>query len=416
MQMSRRTIMMMSQAFSFGIAPDLQAVRRKAVKRERLSANFRSSEMRMVTIERNSTYLLNLPFETHVDSLRVGVANSTSKSYRLDGICVAELISGNPRSEWAYLSFTHDGSDEVKQPPASAQSVIVKGNTANATGATDVPLIVWSDWIHYRTMSTLTRPQMQFRVLVPRQTLPMAFPVGPGNLGRFIPNGPEHMVTQNYVEGDYVNGLGTPILRQIPTMYAPLFVVQYNALTPGIQIVVGGDSHLSSWAMFAQLAALSLSTPKSPVSVWNSAWAGKGSNTFWPALDDAIDSGRPSLSLIQGWTANDGMNALTDEAYLQRVKESANRTLAAGGIPIVLKGLPRNLFGNADLESWQSINRKLDGLVAGSLVFDPNPYIEDKRMRGNWQSDFTDDQVHPNLRANQVLRVPFERLIAPLCE
>jgi hypothetical protein len=414
MRMRRRSIVMMSQAISLGIAPDLWALPPKAIKRERLSVNFRSSEMRMVTNEQKSTYLLSLPFETHAEALRIGVANTTSTSYRLDGICVSELINGNPRSEWAYLSFTHVASDEVKQPPANAQSVMVKGNAVNATGATDVPLIMWSDWIHYRTMAILTRPQMQFRVLVPRQTLPMAFPVGPGNLGGFIRNGPEHVVLQSYVEGDFVNDLGIPIPSQIPTMYAPLFVVQYRASTPGIQIVVGGDSHLTSWPMFAQLAALSLSTPKSPVSVWNSAWAGKGSNTFWPALDDAIDAGRPSLSLIQGWTANDGMNALADEAYLRRVKESAKRTLASGGIPIILKGMPRSLFGNAELESWQSINRKLDGLVAGSIVFDPNPYIEDKRMPGNWQSEFSDDQIHPNLRANQVLRVPFERLIAPL--
>jgi hypothetical protein len=372
--------------------------------------------MHMVNNPQRSTYMLSIPFETHSTALRVGVANTTPTPYQLEGICVSEVIKGSPPSEWAYLSFTDSGSDEVKSPPANARAVIIKGNSANATGAADVPVIVWSDWIHYRTMATLSRPQMQFRILVPPQSLPMAFPVGPGNLGQFVPNGPEHVVSESFVEGDFVNEPRMPITNWLPTNYSPLFVVQYRASTPGIQIVIGGDSHLTSWETFARLAALSLSTQQAPVSVWNTAWAGKGSNTFWPTLNNAIDAGQPSLSLIQGWTANDGMNPQADETYLMRVRESALRTLAIGGIPIILKGMPRNLFGGRELESWQSINRKLDNLVPGSLVFDPNPYVEDRRMPGNWQSEFSDDQVHPNLRANQVLREPFERLIAPLCD
>jgi hypothetical protein len=413
---TRRSFVAACQAISLGLASDLWALPQKAFKRDRLSVNFRSSEMHVVNNPQRSTYLLSLPFEAHAEALRVGIANTTSAPYCLDGICVSELIKGNPRSEWAYLSFNDSGSDEVKPPPANAQAVMIKGNSVNATGATDVPVIVWSDWTHYRTMATLSRPQMQFRILVPPQSLPMAFPVGPGDLGQLVPNRPEHVVSESFVEGDFVNDPGMPITNLLPTNYSPLFVVQYRVSTPGIQIVIGGDSHLSSWETFARLVALSLSTPQAPVSVWNTAWAGKGSNTFWPTLDDAIDAGQPSLSLIQGWTANDGMNPQADETYLRCVRESALRTLSIGGVPIILKGMPRNLFGKGELESWQSTNRKLDGLVPDSLVFDPNPYVEDRRMPGNWQSEFSDDQVHPNLRANQVLRAPFERLIAPLCD
>ena len=35
----------------------------------------------------------------------------------------------------------------------------------------------------------------------------------------------------------------------------------------------------------------------------NTAWGGQPSDTFWPILDDAIDYGLPSISVIQGWTA-----------------------------------------------------------------------------------------------------------------
>jgi hypothetical protein len=413
-KLARRSFIAVCQAISLGLKHDLWASPQENIKRDILSFNFRSSEMHMVNNARQSTYLLNLPFETHAEALRVGVANIASTPYRLDGICVSELTNGTPRPEWAYLSFDHAGSDVLRPPSAKAQPVMVNGNTADATGAADVPSIVWSDWIRYRTMAPSSRPQMQFRILVPPQVLPMTFPVGPGDLGRFVPNGSEHVVNENFVEGDFVNDPRMPITTPSPTNYAPLFVVQYKASTPGIQIVIGGDSHLSSWVTFARLAALSLSTPEMPVSVWNTAWAGKGSNTFWPALDDAIETGRPSLSLIQGWTANDGMHAPADEAYLIRVEESARRTLAIGGVPIILKGLPRDIFGTEELKSWQFINRKLDNLVPGSLVFDANPYIEDKSTPGNWQSGFSDDRIHPNLRANQALRGPFERLITPL--
>jgi hypothetical protein len=80
------------------------------------------------------------------------------------------------------------------------------------------------------------------------------------------------------------------------------------------------------------------------------------------------------------------------------VLESAQRTIAEVGIPIIVKGLPHNLHGSAELESRQIVNNKLDHFVAGSLEFDPNTYAEDERLSGNWRSDFSNDEVDVNLR------------------
>jgi len=353
-------------------------------------------------VPQKSTYFLDLPFETQADALRIGLANITPKPYQIDGICCSELTDRQPQSGLSYLTFSHSASDAVTVP----------GNAVNSTGATDVPAIMWSDWTPYRTVAASGRPRMRFRVFVPAQTLPMAHPGGTTNPGNFSLPSREHVVSEFFVEGDYMTGSDAGILNQRPTPHSPLFVIQYRARTPGIQIVIGGDSHLASWTTFGQLAALSLSTPELPVSVWNAAWSGKPSATFWPAMDDAIDAGRPSVSLIQGWTANDGMNPASDVAYLARVQESAQRTIAEGGIPIIVKGLPRNLHGSAELESWQTINNKLDRFVAGSLVFDPAAYVEDKKLPGNWLPEFSGDRVHASLRGDQELSGPFQRLLA----
>jgi hypothetical protein len=115
-----------------------------------------------------------------------------------------------------------------------------------------------------------------------------------------------------------------------------------------------------------------------------------------PILDEAIDNARPSITLIKGWSANDGMRPATDQAYLIRAREIAERTLHQGGVPIVLKGMPRHLFGTEELESWQRNNQELERLVPGAYVFDPLPFVEDKAHPGDWQRGMTDDFIHPN--------------------
>jgi hypothetical protein len=97
--------------------------------------------------------------------------------------------------------------------------------------------------------------------------------------------------------------------------------------------------------------------------------------------------------------------------YRARVRESAQRTIEEGGIPIIVKGLARDLHGSAELESWQATNSKLDHLVAGSLMFDPTTYVEDKELPGNWRSEFSNDRVHANLRGDQELCGSFKRLL-----
>ena len=319
----------------------------QAPRRRQLSFNLRSSEMRIVTVEQKTTYITTITLEAPTDALRVGLANITPTPYKIDGICCREVDAAEPglNSPWAYVGFGAPGRDLVRPPIQMPQPCMVPGNSRNLTGATNVPSLIWSDWISYRTLRPSGRPQMQIRVLVPPQTLPLCYPAGV-DVSRALPNSGVRVIRETEVKGDLVSRPEDLVSKERSIPYSPIAVVQYQSLSPGVQIVMGGDSHLSGWFNFVQLAAFRLSTPSLPIAVWNAAWGGQPSNTFWPALDTAIDAGSASIAVIEGWAA-------TDTAYMSRIAESAARAKKLGAIPIILKGLPRNLFGTAGLAAWQ---------------------------------------------------------------
>jgi hypothetical protein len=382
-----------------------------APKRQVLTANMSQSLMhKPVQISEISTYTASLPIETGSTAIRIGLANNAPAPYRVDGICVSQVQPGGGQGQWipaaqpGWANFSFGGG----------KGVTVPGNHPVSNGAKNVPAILWSDWLDYRTAPTAYRPQLELRALVPPQTMPMAVLPNPKFINPPLLSAHPRDVTGGAAPGDFVTNPALPLQGWAEDNISPVFVIQYRADVPGIQMVIGGDSHLAMWNTFPRLAAFHLSTPTAPISTWDAAWGGAASRSFWPALDDAIDDAKPSITVIQGWTANDGMKPAKDEAYLTRVKESSARTIAAGGIPIIVKGLPRHLYGKPELASWQAINQQLGSLVAGALVFDPSPYVEDPAMPGNWIRGLSDDGVHPNQVGNVTLCQPFEQLIAPL--
>jgi len=413
--LSRRGLINGLSALPF-VAARSRAAARLAPKREVLSARMWSSEMRPVVVDRPSTYILTLPLECDVKALRIGLANITPAPYRIDGICCCQADRWEPRPVpgWAYFGFSGKSGGGASRPTARPQPVEVPGNARSATGATNVPRIVWSDWIEYPMRAAPDRPQLLLRVLVPPQTLPMAWPSGPGDITWLHPGAQERLVAEQVTPGDYVTNPGKAVIDASPTAFTPIYVIQYRPSEPGFQIVVGGDSHLAAWYTFAQLAALDLTRTDAPISVWNAAWSGQPSNTFWPCLNEAIAEARPSITVIEGWTANDGMNPRADDAYLARVRESVGRTLAMGAVPVIVKGLPRALTGTPELASWQQINSRLSQLDPQALVFDPEPYVEDPSRPGSWRPELTLDGIHANVSGDQAMSGPFASLIRPL--
>jgi hypothetical protein len=301
----------------------------KAATRQTLSFGLRSSEMLMVELKETLTYFLSVPLETAPIALRVGLANTTTAPYVVDGICCSPGdFDTAPSSHWSQLAPADAGSDH------SSRQFNVPGNRVP-----DVLSLVWSQWTQFDRVDGPGMPQMTFRVLVRPQALPVVRAY-PGDLGVAMTSSAPKVVREAYLVGDHVTDPLQPIGTLVTTPDSPLFVVQYRTMVPGIQVVVGGDSHLAGWDTFIQLAATEVSRPTRPISVWNGVRGGAPSRIFGPILDEIIADADPSIVVIQGWTANDGMRPAADLAYLDRVQAWASR---------ILEGCPSsNAFGQSE--------------------------------------------------------------------
>jgi hypothetical protein len=58
--------------------------------------------------------------------------------------------------------------------------------------------------------------------------------------------------------------------------------------------------------------------------------------------------------VLEGWTANDGMNSTAYARYLDRLRASVALVRRGGGVPIIIAPMPRTLFGTPELAGWQS--------------------------------------------------------------
>jgi hypothetical protein len=217
------------------------------------------------------------------------------------------------------------------------------------------------------------------------------------------------------VAGDFVTEPNRPTSNPRVSGLGPIYVVQYRVAAPGIQLVIGGDSHMGRWYNFARVAGIALSTPELPISTWNASWGGTRTRTFLSCLDNAIDLGHPSVGVIQGWSASDGVGRQQEVAYEKEVKQRADRILQQGGVPVIVKALPAHLFERpVALNNWQQSSRDLDQLVPGALLFNPDPYVEDPQAPGDWRAEASTDTLHPNLVGSMLLRGPFERRLRDL--
>ncbi len=379
--------------------------------RSDLSVGLGATGMNTTQVTALTTYQIAIELECPTELIRLGVANNIATAASLGGVCCCEASADAPftplsGSEWRYLKF---GGGTGGAPA----TVTIPGNAVVHTGATNVPATLYSDWLPFRSTAP-GRPVLLFRVLVPPQTMAMSMVGWPSNSATVLPNYTPRVRLVNTVAGDFVTDpLQVPPTGQ-PAELAPFHVLRSRGTVPGIQIVVGGDSELGSWATFAQLCGLTLSTPEQPIAVWDVAWASMPSATFWPVLQDAITQGQPSVSVIQGWTANDGFNAAAYANYLARVRRSVAYTQRIGGIPIVTTGMPRDLYGTADLAGWESYNNALPTRLPQTTVFNLDTLVEDSSEPGNWIPDLSNDGIHPNLEGDQVMAGGFQPLLTPL--
>jgi hypothetical protein len=390
--------------------PAFAAAAGRAPRRTVLTAGFDSARMEVRRVAELTTSEVAFELEGPAEAIRIAVGNGTAKPYTLQGVCCCEAGPGDPwsappRTAWHFITF---GAGVAAS--AGPKPVTVPGNRVVETGATDVPALLWSDWLPFRTFAA-GRPILRLRVLVPSQTLPMNSNGFPERTQDVLPTLPPRLRAVRDLPGDFVTEPLSPALSTRPAFYAPLFAVQYRSALPGIQIVVGGDSQLAQWFSFAQLAGMRLSTPALPVSVWDVARGGAQSKTFWPILETAIEAARPSISVIQGWTASDGDAPVLYENYLAEVRQSVADTRRLGGIPIVFRGMPRKLYGTSRLQGWQRCNDDLERRLPGAAVFDLDRVAEDPVRPGDWRAEFSDDRINPNPAGSLAIADAFEQAL-----
>ncbi len=380
------------------------------IRRGDLTIGFASGAMHLLQVPQPTTVEIVMELESPADAIRIGVANSTPNPFRLDGVSLTEATGEAAYapladSEWKPLSFGAHGGH--------GRRVVVPGNTPTPEGATNVPAIIWSDWLPYRTQ-TAGRPLIMLRCLVPPQAIPMAFVAWPDRNDERLPGIPPRVRGAFDLPGDFLASPGPAPVPAKRTQHAPIYALQYRSVTKGIQIVVGGDSQMAVWHEFAQLAAMQLSTPAKPVATWNVAWAAQPSKTFWPLQELAIDAAHPSFVVIQGWTAADGASPEEWAHYLDLIHRSIDHARRLGAIPIIYKGPPRALFGNPMLPRWQAFNRNLDKAFPGVAILDPNPVVEDPHAPGNWRPEDSADTIHPSPKGDLAMLPLFEQIIKPL--
>ena len=391
-----------------------QAAALKAPRREVLSVGFNASRMDPRVVAQLTTFEVAVEIESPTTAIRIGVANNAPSPFTLHGVCCCEASGADhwaprPRAEWRYLAFG-GGAAPARY---GAMPVTVPGNRLAATGATDVPAILWSDWLPYRTTAA-GRPIMLFRVLVPPQQSTLSVANFPERTQDELPAFSPRLRAVKEVPGDFVTDPKPHPPVFTLANHAPLMVVQHRSTMPGVPIVVGGDSQVAQWFTFAQLAAMRLSTPTLPISVWDVAWGGAPSRTFWPILQTAIAQATPAVAVIQGWTWNDGHRVELWEHYFTEVQQSVELTRRLGGLPIVFKGMPRKLFGTPSQADWQTFNGALAQRLPGVPIFDLDRVVEDPARPGDWRAEFSRDGLHPNLAGGTAIAAAFDQFLQPL--
>ena len=371
----------------------------RAPLRQILTAGFASATMDLVAVPETTTFVVTTTLEAPAEALRIGIGNPTPTPFQLGGACCAP----EKGRQWTRLTFG-----------GSNQPIIVPGNRVAATGAKNVPAILWSDWATIADQGA-GRPVLQFRLLSGPQTAPMTLVGLARDVHHRNAQTEDRPFSSHSLQGDWVSDPRPSSIPGQPTNHAPIMVVQYRTAVGGVQILLGGDSQLASWAAFPQFAAAELSTPQRPISVWNVAWAAQPSGTFWQLFQDAIPQCQPSIAVLEGWTANDGMNSTAYARYLDRLRASVALVRRGGGVPIIIAPMPRALFGTPELAGWQAYGAGLARALPGVTLLDPLTYTGDPQHPGNWRPEFTSENgIHVNPDGNVALTPPFRGLLASL--
>jgi hypothetical protein len=187
---------------------------------------------------------------------------------------------------------------------------------------------------------------------------------------------------------------------------APLLAVQYLTASPGIQVVLNGDSlpaapATDQYSTPLMRAGYDLSSPTMPIEVASLAFGATGSAVYDPLLRNNVAAIRPSIAAFSPNSRNDAANLTAAATQVLMAKAMANADTfkaAYGTVPILNSaGCQPSIDGNSTLIA--GFNDVQARMVACGL-----PLINGPAVIGNnagaapWDylAGYSDDNTHPN--------------------
>lgn len=354
---------------------------------------------------KTTTIFCALPTEHQAKRIRFGVLTTPGSSFPVSKMLACQTrassvdhINSDDNERWVPVHFPNDRSN------GSQQRLSSDGYAS--------PSILWSDF-------SAIEP-----AIGDRSTILLRLTIAEGETIWGLPGtagwkNSEFSVGRDLSIGKKLGVIGPEHVSDVELLaFNPIAAWQYSGGFSGHSILLGGDSHFSHPIGFAWRACNSLSRPDRPVACWNAAIGARESRVFLPFLRRAIRDAGPSVCLLQGWTANDA--ASDTQRYLSEIRAIGSDVARKGGLPIFVTPFPR---GNNTLQgekrvSWSfARSRLLEQRAAGAFVLDATPLLGESQggvFTGDYLPGLTNDGIHPNNAAHDILAQELTRQLRPL--
>jgi hypothetical protein len=338
---------------------------------------------------------------------------------------------------WVRLTAAMAGADVdrvVLAPDAPAALPMPAIVRDPATGRSDIPQLVWSDW----TALPSAPPDAEgWRWCFIRQVIPAGYGFSyvmgnfdglldgsAGNRGNGYCLRPANCALADYVTDAHTTADQPPMNPELASIYhwwagSPIAIVQFMTVHDGITIMNVGDSHHSglattgdaNTAVFQAASSLGRTLVGTlPVGIVNAAWPGANAQMFFGSATRLLPAVRPSIVVLPGWTFNEpdasGLLATpaANGAFSAQLLQFADLCLQHGAVPIYTTPYPRDPECMSDatrLAAWRALRQTILGMrESGSIVVDTTPVLsaadDDGSLLGTYKPGLSDDSVHPN--------------------
>jgi hypothetical protein len=217
---------------------------------------------------------------------------------------------------------------------------------------------------------------------------------------------------------DWADNPGGTGWKDADNLFGPLFCLQYLTANRGIQLVLNGDSLVTTptndnYSTPLLRAAWDLSTPALPIEVANMAWSATSWAVYGNLLLKNMAALHPSVIAYQPLSRNDGPGAATLQLLLARALAVAEQARDQFGATMMFNsaGCEPSWDGNVmAIAGFVDLRARLQAIARASGV----PLIDGPAVLGqpnapwNYRPGVSDDNTHPNF-AGAELVVPLAR-------